>query len=148
MAKSRIIRRRESLVLYKSFHTLWRKPFHANDFFPDSFLPHFSFVNSAEKITPAGLVSFKTDLKSKRRGYKNIDRCNGASVYFVFCRLYPLLPLSTTGSLWILPVISLLLTNTVSPVRPGLSYDGRGLVGPNKKTTVGLLVLNPLWIGL
>ncbi len=117
VAKSRIIRRRESLVLYTSFHTFWRKPFHANDFFPDSFLPHFSFFNSAEKITPAGLVSFKTDLKSKRRGYKNIDLCNGASVYFVFCRLCPFSP-SHHGRVWVLPGISLLLTNTVSPVLP------------------------------
>jgi hypothetical protein len=40
------------------------------------------------------------------------------------------------GSIWILPVISLLLTNTVSPVRACLSYDERGFVGPKKKTTV------------
>jgi hypothetical protein len=38
------------------------------------------------------------------------------TMYFVFCRLYPLFP-SHLGSIGILPVISLLLTNTVSPVR-------------------------------
>jgi hypothetical protein len=31
---------------------------------------------------------------------------------FVFCRLYPFSPQAATGSVWVLPVISLLLTNT------------------------------------
>ncbi len=49
------------------------------------------------------------------------------------------------SSVWVLPVISLLLTNTVGPVRACLSSDGRGFVGPKKKTSMGLLVFNPLW---
>jgi hypothetical protein len=34
-------------------------------------------------------------------------------------------PPSHHGSVWLLPVISLLLTNTVSPVRLAYPYDGR-----------------------
>jgi hypothetical protein len=41
-------------------------------------------------------------------------------VYLVFCRLY-LSSTSHHGRVWLLPVISLLLTNTVSPVRACLS---------------------------
>jgi hypothetical protein len=37
-------------------------------------------------------------------------------MYFVFCRLYPS-SLSHHGNVWLLPVISLLLTNTISPLR-------------------------------
>jgi hypothetical protein len=64
-------------------------------------------------------------------------------MYFVFCRLYPFCPQTTTTVVWLLPVVSLLLKNTR---RCGLafSYDGRGLVGPKKKKIVGLLVFNPL----
>jgi hypothetical protein len=50
---------------------------------------------------------------------------------------------SLHGSVWVLPVISLLLT--VSSVRLVYPYDGRGFVGHKKKTIVGLLVFNPLW---
>jgi hypothetical protein len=59
---------------------------------------------------------------------------------FVFCRLYSFF-LQPYGSVLFLPVISLLLTNTVSLAYP---CDWRGFVGPKKKTSVGLLVLNPL----
>ena len=38
-----------------------------------------------------------------------------------FLSSLPLFPLSHHGSIWLLPVISLLLTNTVSPVRSFLS---------------------------
>ncbi len=41
-------------------------------------------------------------------------------MYFVFCRLYPFSP-SHHGSVWFLPVISLLLTNNVTLVRAWLS---------------------------
>ncbi len=41
-------------------------------------------------------------------------------MYFDFCRLYPPPP-SHHGSVWLLPVLSLFLTNTVSPVRACLS---------------------------
>jgi len=44
-----------------------------------------------------------------------------------FCRLYPLSP-SHRGSVWVLPVISLLLTSTESPLRACLNYDRRGFV--------------------
>jgi hypothetical protein len=60
-------------------------------------------------------------------------------MYFVFCRLYLFIS-SHHGSVWVLPVISLLLTNTVSPVYElALSYDGGDFVGPEKKTIGGLL---------
>ncbi len=38
-------------------------------------------------------------------------------IYFVFCRLYPSSPQPPRQFVWILPVISLLLTNNVSTVR-------------------------------
>jgi hypothetical protein len=54
-------------------------------------------------------------------------------MYFVFCRLYPSSPQPPHGSVWLLPVISLLLAYTVSPVRACINaypYDWRGFVGP------------------
>ncbi len=47
-------------------------------------------------------------------------------------------PPSHRGSIWLLPVISLLLINIESQVRR------RGFVGPEKKTSVVLLVFNSL----
>jgi hypothetical protein len=60
-------------------------------------------------------------------------------MYFVFCRLYPVYPPRHCGRVWVLPVISLLLTNTVS-----VSVSPVRACGPKKKTIVGLLVFNPL----
>jgi hypothetical protein len=40
-----------------------------------------------------------------------------STIYFIFCCLYPSPPPRHHGSVWVLPVISLLLANTVSPVR-------------------------------
>jgi hypothetical protein len=59
---------------------------------------------------------------------------------FVFCRLYPFSPPSHHGSVWVLPVISLLYCQCWL----ALSYDRRGFVGSKKKTITGLLVFNPL----
>jgi hypothetical protein len=42
-------------------------------------------------------------------------------MYFAFCRLYPSPPPGHHGSVWLLPVISLLLTNAVSSMRTCLS---------------------------
>ncbi len=54
-------------------------------------------------------------------------------------------PPSHHGIVWVPSVISLLLTNIVSPVRAWYGImDGRGFVRPKKKTIVGLLVFNPL----
>ncbi len=60
-------------------------------------------------------------------------------MYFAFCRLYPFSP-QHHGSVWLLLVISLLLTDTESPVQacPAYPYDGRGFVGPKKNTIVCL----------
>ncbi len=58
---------------------------------------------------------------------------------FVFCRLYPFSPFSPTCHLSALTV-----TSTVSPVRARYPYICRGFVGHKKKTSVGLLVFNPL----
>jgi hypothetical protein len=51
------------------------------------------------------------------------------------------------GSVWVLPVFSLLLTNTALHRGCGLAYpyDGRGFVGLKKKMIVGLLVFNSFW---
>jgi hypothetical protein len=62
-------------------------------------------------------------------------------MYFVFCRLYPSSP-SQHGSVWLRLVISLLLTNTVCRCGLAYAYDWRDFVGPKKKRSVGLLVLN------
>jgi hypothetical protein len=61
-------------------------------------------------------------------------------MYFVFCRLYPFSPQPPRQCLGPIPVIAILLTNIVSPIRLG----GGGFVGSKKKTIVGLLVFNPL----
>jgi hypothetical protein len=66
-------------------------------------------------------------------------------MYFVFCRLYlfsPQPPRAVFGSY----LSSLLLTDVSPHRRYGLAYphDGRGFVGPQKKTIVGFLVFNPL----
>ncbi len=55
-------------------------------------------------------------LKCCRAVYIAILVTNGANV-FRFLSSLPLLSSSLHGSVWVLPVISLLLTNTVSPVR-------------------------------
>jgi hypothetical protein len=69
---------------------------------------------------------------------------NNANV-FCFLSYFPLLHPATKAVF----VISLLLTNTVSPVQACLmpilySYDWRGFVGVKKKTSLGLLAFNPL----
>jgi hypothetical protein len=65
---------------------------------------------------------------------------NGANLFYFLSSL-PLIPPSHHGSVWLLPIFSLLLTNTVSRVRSCLSCGRRGFVGTTKKTSVGLLVL-------
>jgi hypothetical protein len=62
-------------------------------------------------------------------------------MYFVFCRLYPSPSPYHRGSVWLLLVYFILLTNTVSRVRLAYPYDWRGFVGTKKKTSVGLLVI-------
>ncbi len=49
-------------------------------------------------------------------------------------------------SVWFIPVISLLLTNTYRGCRLAYPYDCRGFVRTKMKTTVGLLVLTPRWV--
>ncbi len=46
---------------------------------------------------------------------------------------------SSHGNVWLLPVISLLLTNTASPMRACLLYNWRGLVGAKKEDERGPL---------
>ncbi len=70
---------------------------------------------------------------------------NGANV-FCFLSSLLFLPPGHHDSVWLLPVISLLITNTVSLVRAcQYQSDRRGFVGPKKKTTVCLLYLIPRW---
>ncbi len=59
-------------------------------------------------------------------------------MYFVFCRLYPSSP-SHHGSVWILPVNSLLLTNTVSSMRAGLIIWWERFRGTQKEDDRGPL---------
>jgi hypothetical protein len=61
--------------------------------------------------------------------FPTISQSNGTNVFcFLSCFPSP----SRHSIVWVLPVISLILTNTVSSV------------GPKKKTRVGLFVFNPL----
>ncbi len=62
-------------------------------------------------------------------------------MYFVFCRLNSSSP-SYYGSVWLLPVISLLLINTVPPARACLSIWLERFRESQKRTIVGLLVFN------
>ncbi len=70
---------------------------------------------------------------------------------FIFCRLCPFSPKPPLQcfSVWLLsPVISLALTDSVTPVRACLSIWWERFLGPKKKTIMGFLVFNPLWYGL
>jgi hypothetical protein len=66
--------------------------------------------------------------------------------YFVFCRLYSSSP-SHHSSVWLITVISLLLPNTVSPVRTCLSIWLERFRGSQKKAQrVPLsMIIIPLW---
>ncbi len=69
----------------------------------------------------------------------------GANWANVFC--FPSSLPCHHGSFWDLPVITLLLTKTVSPVRPCLTIWWERFRGTQKmQTIVGLLVFNPLCI--
>ncbi len=65
---------------------------------------------------------------------------NEANV-FCFLSSLPLLPPSHHGSLWLLPVISLLLTNTVSPVKACLSILWKWFRGTQKEDDRGPLII-------
>ncbi len=69
-------------------------------------------------------------------------------MHFVFCRLYPFSP-SLHGPVGVLPVISLLLTNIVSPFA-GLPNHmiGEVLSDPNRRRSWEFLVFNPFCINL
>jgi hypothetical protein len=91
--------------LRKSIYVLKPKKFKDNTFF---MLP---FCNGASSSTYKQLCAV-TCIYTTATG----------PMYFVFCRLYPSSPQPPRhGSVWLLPVISLLLTSTVSPVRACLS---------------------------
>ncbi len=84
----------------------------------------------------------------KKRFHMSIHQQRGLCILF-FCRLYPSSPQPPWQCLApILPFISLLIANTVPPIRRcGLAYpyDWRGFMGAKKKTSVGLLVFNTPW---
>ncbi len=69
----------------------------------------------------------------------NTEQCS-----ILFSVVFTPPPSSHHGSVWLLPVISLLLGITLYR-ECGLAYpyDWRGFVGTKKKTSVGLLVLIP-----
>ncbi len=67
----------------------------------------------------------------------------GQCTYFVFCRLYSSSPPpGHHGSAWLLPVISLLITNTVSRVRACLSVRLERFLGTQKEDDRGPLIFN------
>ncbi len=70
--------------------------------------------------------------------------CHRLRSSILFSVVFTPSPCSHHGSVWFLPVSSLLLTNTLSPVRARLSIWWEKFVGPKKKTIVGLLVIDPL----
>jgi hypothetical protein len=67
-------------------------------------------------------------------------------MYFVFCRLYPSSPShqGSVGTVWIPPLITLHLTNTVSPMLACIIIWW--FRGTQMKTILGLLVFNPLCV--
>ncbi len=73
---------------------------------------------------------------------------NGAYV-FCFLSSLPLLPPAIHGSVWVLPVISLILTNTVWPVRACLSIWWERFRGTQKEDEYGLrrLQRNVVYLG-
>ncbi len=66
-------------------------------------------------------------------------------MYFAFCRLNTFSPLATTAVFG--SYLSSLYSYPSLYRRCRFTYqnDGIGFVGPKKKTSVGLLVFNPLW---
>jgi hypothetical protein len=74
-----------------------------------------------------------------------LSRYSSATIVFCFLSsftLYPPPP-SHHRSVWLLPAISLLLTNSVSPDRACLYDWWRGFVGAKKKTSIVLLCSIP-----
>ncbi len=70
------------------------------------------------------------------------------SILFFDCRLYPSSP-SHRGSVWLLPVISLLLTNIVSRVRACLSLWLERFRGSQKQDErVPSWYIIPLWLNI
>ncbi len=67
------------------------------------------------------------------------------SIYFIFCRLYPSSP-SDHGSVWLLPVISLFLTNTVHRCGLAYPYDWRGFVGTKKRRPLKIQSSLVVWL--
>jgi hypothetical protein len=94
-------------------------------------------------VKPFGGIILGRELLVYHRGWRasrtRRGRINRANVFYFLSSLPP--PPSHHGSVWLLPAISLLLTNIVSRVRACLSTWWEGFVGTKKKTSVGLLVL-------
>jgi len=99
----------------------------------------FSFWNlkhrkSIQPVSEANIYSIVPSFFAFERKGANL---------FCFLSSLPLLP-HPSRSVWLLPVISLLLTITVAGAGSPIHLMGKGFVGPKKKTIAGLLVFNPL----
>jgi hypothetical protein len=73
--------------------------------------------NNYKKTSPVGCRWTLSTVKEMTRRWP----LSTGPMNVVFCRLYPFSP-NYHGSVWVLPVISLLVTNTVSPVRACLIH--------------------------
>ncbi len=84
-------------------------------------LSRLSWLNGTKTLTYSYVcfLSYATVCTYSFSGVKRVDRSTGP-IYFVSVVFTPHSP-SIIGSVWLLPAISLLLTNTVSPVRASLS---------------------------
>jgi hypothetical protein len=81
--------------------------------------------------------------RSSRWAIGEIVLCSSTGpMYFVFCRLYPFPPATTAVFGYYLPVISLLLYNTVSRVRAFLSIWLERFRGSQKEDERGPLIFN------
>jgi hypothetical protein len=142
--ESQVIWRRGSLLLCKSFNTLCLSP--GMEYFwmelamfriLEQYLVWLRMRANKEQGCSPTLAYFKLFTQC-------LDWLSTGPMFFVFCRLYPFSP-SHHSRVWVLPVISLLSTYTVSPVRACLIIWLERFRGTNVKTIVCLLVFNPLW---
>ncbi len=105
----------------------------------------FSLIELIRNLQRVCGVEGKICILTQHNTYIYIIQHQGQCI--LFSVVFTPSPPSHHGSVWVKPIISLLLNNTVSPVQ-AYPNGGRGFVGPKKKTVVGFLVFNPLYIAL
>ncbi len=90
----------------------------------------------------------QNDRPESRQHVDTNEMWNPTGVCILFSVVFNPYPPSHHGRVWVLPVSSLLLTNTVSQVQACLIKWWERFRGTKMKTIVGLLVFNPPWWNL